>query len=809
MIQGKALPKSLAKALIEAGVPAHNFGGLIDRGAGSLLGATIGGALGPVGSMIGGAYGAGTGVKGISNPLKDGLGLDNRFTAFYNGLSPDDLINRINQQQQRQTDIYGQQQNLAQALLAQSQGQGPNPAAAMLAQQSGNNVQQQAALMASMRGASTNPALVARLAAQQGAGIQQQSIGQAAAMQAQQQLEAQQMLQQQQAQMANNALTGEQTQLNYLTGGTSTNAQVANSNQQARNNLLGGLLNAGGAAAGLMNDGGLVKGPEHVKGDSEENDVVPALLSAGEIVIPKSIVQGKNAPEKAKKFVEKLLEERGGFEGVVKAKKSLKERVEHLEKLACGGMVKKKGKVHKYADGGLVEPDYASASKWEPRTSWENILFGKPNELAPTPQGIQAAESLPRLGGSVFDNVPAVESAPMGIADVPPQAAPLIEPVGLTQSLTQTQTKPSFSGAGELSSIENQYAQSMDRQAKAEQAQQRQLTDLYTRHSEQQMASQEKFNQRMIELNDQQDALAQDVMNHKVDPDRYWTNKSTGSKVSTIIGVMLSGIGQGLQGPGAENMAWTALQKNIDRDIASQRDELGKKQTMLSDNMRIYGNVVQAEQATRLQSAAILEGQIARIASQTNDPLIQERAKQAVLNLRMQTLPLKQQFAQEGQKRDLIQQASTGQNPEYAVSVLVPEKHQAKAFEEIEKVTMYKNSVNGIKQLFAEAKKLNAGLSSLPFNQQRSRREAIKAQLVGAIRETMRGTGQISDKETELMVEPLINATFDTDAQLDEKQKGVLNQISVKVRGGTPILKAYGINMDINPPKRLEMGPVR
>lgn len=799
MVQGKALPKSLAKALIDEGLVENHF---------------LGGAAGlsAVGGLAGGLVGRGMGS--FMNPLIEGLGLNNNFNAFYNGLMPQDLVGRVNQSQARQTEIYNQQQNLAQALLAQSQGLGPNPAAAMLAQQTGNNVQQQAALMASMRGASTNPALVARLAAQQGAGVQQNAVGQAATLQAQQQLAAQQALQQQQSQMANQAITGEQTQLNYLTGGTSTNADIAKGNQQTRNQLIGGAMNAGGAAMGMMNDGGVVEGPEHVKGDSEKNDVVPALLSAGEIVIPKSIVQSKNAPEKAKAFVEKLLEERGGFEGVVKAKKSLKERVEHLEKLACGGMVKKKdSEVRKYNQGAFVEPiDWEDAKKWDPNE--------KKQELSPlesvTPESIGQSwvgdlrAALAPKPTSVFETMPTIldseTQAPM-LNQAPPEP---MAPVGLTQTgISQPQPSQGFSSSGELSKIEGAYAQSMERQAKAEQEQQRALSDLYSKHSEQQIEAQNKFNQRIVELNDQQDALAKDIMNHKIDPDRYWSNKGTGSKVSTIIGVMLSGIGQGLQGPGAENMAWGALQKNIERDIQAQRDELGKKQTMLSDNLRIYGNITQAEQATRLQSAAILEGQIARIAAQSNDPLVQERAKQAVLNLRLQTLPLKQQFAQEAQRKEMVQRASTGENPEFAVSVLVPEKHQSKAFEEIQTVNMYKNTAAEVKKLFNEAKKLNAATSSLPFSQQTARRKAIKAQLVGAIRETMRGTGQISDKETELMVVPLVNEPLDTDSQLDEKLTGVLSQVGGKMRAGTPILKAYGINMDINPPKRLQMGPLK
>lgn len=46
-----------------------------------------------------------------------------------------------------------------------------------------------------------------------------------------------------------------------------------------------------------------VPGKAKVKGDSKENDTVPAKLSPGEIIIPRSVAMSPNAPELAAKFV--------------------------------------------------------------------------------------------------------------------------------------------------------------------------------------------------------------------------------------------------------------------------------------------------------------------------------------------------------------------------------------------------------------------------------------------------------------------------------------------------------------------------
>lgn len=57
--------------------------------------------------------------------------------------------------------------------------------------------------------------------------------------------------------------------------------------------------------------GGQVPGQASAKGDSYANDTVQARLSPGEVVIPRSIMNGPNAGEKARKFVEAILAKKG------------------------------------------------------------------------------------------------------------------------------------------------------------------------------------------------------------------------------------------------------------------------------------------------------------------------------------------------------------------------------------------------------------------------------------------------------------------------------------------------------------------
>lgn len=66
------------------------------------------------------------------------------------------------------------------------------------------------------------------------------------------------------------------------------------------------LVNKGGMMGEYLS-GGTVPGKATVHGDSPKNDKVPAMLSPGEAVLPRSVMNSKDAPSAAAKFVRALL----------------------------------------------------------------------------------------------------------------------------------------------------------------------------------------------------------------------------------------------------------------------------------------------------------------------------------------------------------------------------------------------------------------------------------------------------------------------------------------------------------------------
>lgn len=232
-------------------------------------------------------------------------------------------------------NVQGQQQNLAQALQQQASGAGANPAQAMLNQATNRNIKQSTGLIASQK--SMNPALVQRLAAQNAAQAGQEAAGQGALMQAQQSQNALGQIGGLYGQMAGQNLTAMGQNQNALAAANQANAGVAQQNTATAGNIVGGLLGGAGAMMGLgHSNGGVIDGTPNVHGDSPSNDTVPAMLSPGEIVVPRSKASN---PKMAKEFIDHVMNKGGEvkeegsvtYADVLAAQKELQKMISSLK----------------------------------------------------------------------------------------------------------------------------------------------------------------------------------------------------------------------------------------------------------------------------------------------------------------------------------------------------------------------------------------------------------------------------------------------------------------------------------------------
>jgi hypothetical protein len=268
------------------------------------------------------------------------------------------------QAQAEQQQNIAQQQALAQQLAAQAMGVGPSAAQEQLKQATNRGIKQSTAMLASQKG--INPALAQRLAAENAAQSTQEMAGQGAQLRAQEAMAARGAQAGLLGQMGQQNLTAQGQYLSGINSQNQINAGIEAQNAANIAGLAGGVINAAGSAMGMglrssggqssmgfnpqslpaanyqpsgvmtASKGGHIPGKAKVEGDSEENDTVPAMLSPGEIVVPRSHAKD---PEKAKQFIDHLMGHKGEKEDehevsygkILEEHRKLQEKIKSLE----------------------------------------------------------------------------------------------------------------------------------------------------------------------------------------------------------------------------------------------------------------------------------------------------------------------------------------------------------------------------------------------------------------------------------------------------------------------------------------------
>lgn len=328
------------------------------------------------------------------------------------------------------------------------------------------------------------------------------------------------------------------------------------------------------------------------------------------------------------------------------------------------------GKIHKmfgggrvgYADGGVVEaPSLYSQTdtdfsirtpQGEIQTFQKNFddpntlsLYNKASQQAekevesfqkktmveqPTPQKIET----PSIQTPVQEQASVQETKPM-MPGYLESTKKMLQPTAPQTTATPPAESP-YVKAYDDSYKRMQAAQMGMAQAQKE-AQEQNVKD-YQKQEEELARIQSNYQTSINNLTAESENLQKSYMSGKIDPNRVWSNMSTGNRILAGISVLLGGLGQGLSGS-KTNPAWDVLNDAIDRDIDAQKANLGKTSSLLSFNMQKLGNLNAALAATRVNLIDLTQAQInktaAKLGSKTaiaqaqisNEMLNQEKAK--------------------------------------------------------------------------------------------------------------------------------------------------------------------------------------
>jgi len=426
--------------------------------------------------------------------------------------------------------------------------------------------------------------------------------------------------------------------------------------------------------------------------DSPAYDVVPAQLSPEEVVLPRSVTQSEHAPERAAGFMAAIQSQKkqgipgmahGGVvtypellarrreldEQIVRHEARAKTLEEQAQRLAMGG------RVRGYAGGGSVFPELVGDDAPPRRTVKVDPVFipapatssglgsglaltgedagaaAPPLEPAPASQ---AGLTWPKLEDS--DNVASLKPSPV----VPPKAddlpgavplvapkkesAPVVKPGVPAPGAKPGVVKPGGVGGGAQvapvkegpSEGEKLTQQGIDAEAAAaSQKAADEVAAMDTYEAKKAQIAAEHAKQRE-ELTKKGEAIKEEIEKGKVDPFKFWHSRTAGQKAAAIIGMVLGGIGAGLQGKDAKNVGIESFDKMVAEDIDAQKHNLETKKGLLATHMQEVKDLQAAQELAKADLKDGLQGQIARAAAKNQDPKAKAEALKMGGALKMQ-----------------------------------------------------------------------------------------------------------------------------------------------------------------------------
>lgn len=318
--------------------------------------------------------------------------------------------------------------------------------------------------------------------------------------------------------------------------------------------------------------------------------------------------------------------------------------------------------------------------------------------------------------------------------------------------------------------------------------------DVATQLAEKQVDIQEKDLLERQSLNETVQKNAADFQKHQtnlladyakghINPNAYQESMGVGQKVATAIGLLLGGFSGGFNKTGV-NPAADFLNKQIDRDIESQKADIDKRKTLLGANQELYKDQVLATNATRMNMNDIYDHKIQLAADQLGTPAARAVADREHAKFALENSNLLQQNAIRSGVTSAIQHGGGGLDPLTLSRAGYMSSEQAD--KEAASIDRQKSAIQSLRDLYGQAQK-EAKLVNIANPASGTR----LANLNAAIGDAILGTDtnhRVSPETKKAFLDPYLISTRDA-AQGTAPFK--LNQALSKVKefsaGTTPI----------------------
>ena len=358
-----------------------------------------------------------------------------------------------------------------------------------------------------------------------------------------------------------------------------------------------------------------------------------------------------------------------------------------------GGITDRLNRAADQVNIGAFSPFAPVAAALELGSGMANQVEPGSGIVADTPTDAAYSAPIPKVilaGGGAG---PAPSGTLASMAGVGAGAAPTVNPVlmamaakgkglnqmvnmGGTSSYSSTRQKavgnmPGYARA--VDTIAGAQAGAIDAKANAESAKADRMASLWQKHqamlADHQAKATEKaakIEKKVADHDAKMATLRAELAEAKVDPNNYWSNKSTGKKVGLAFAIALSGIGRAIAGRDtSKNAVINMIDAAIEKDIAAQVFNINKKRGDLKDQQGIVallfarlGNMRQATAQARIMYTEAFQAKAAQVEQQAASSIIRANAGMTKATLGMRTLEQKNRAWQA--TRDRVTTGSSG-----------------------------------------------------------------------------------------------------------------------------------------------------
>lgn len=302
-------------------------------------------------------------------------------------------------------------------------------------------------------------------------------------------------------------------------------------------------------------------------------------------------------------------------------------------------------------------------------------------------------------------------------------------------------------------------------------------------------------------LDDERNKFVSDIQNGHITPKSIWSGSPTTlGKITTGIGLLLGGMGGGIAHTG--NPVLKMLTDNIERDMEAQKQNLEKNQGLLAANMRQFGNLNDATNATRIMMHDALGYKLQAAADKAQSPMAKAAALQAKGALKDATAPMAYQL---NMRRTLqgIGQGSAGPDgtpsasnlssvdPAAFVRSIVPEGQQKPVADEIERAQNTFHMSNPIMQNFDKAANAMSGIGHITSMIKTPREMNALSGLLNTTVTDLTGTAR--QAEFDNIHDNFLPKPTDTPNDIAIKRQALQQYLQAK--SSAPLAKANGIDL--------------